>query len=51
MPVGPLFGESSVGSIGNPSDNPTKDPIPVPIIKPSSGPSETLKKYPSHVSN
>ena len=35
------FGYSSGDTGGSPSDNPTKDPSPVPIIKPESGPSVT----------
>ena len=45
----PGFGDSSGYPSGIPSDNPTKYPYPVPIIKSASGPSETPTKHPSYV--
>ena len=36
-----VFGDSSGDKFGIPSDKPTKDPYPVPIIKPYIMPSET----------
>ena len=43
------FGESSEGPSESSSDNPTKYPYPVPIIKTASGPSDTPTKYTLHV--
>ena len=43
------FGDSSGYRSKIPSDNPTKDPSPLPITKPSSVPSESPTKDPSHV--
>ena len=49
MRVIPGFGESSGYPSVSQNDNPTKYLSPVPIIKPTSGTSETTTKDPSHV--
>ena len=51
MSVSPGFGDSNGDPSGIICDNPTIYTSPVPIIKPSSGPSETPTRDPSHVSN
>ena len=51
IPVSPVFGYSNGDPSVIPSDNPTKDPSPVTIIKPAIMPIETPTKGISHVSN